>query len=318
MKANIKNIFLAVAIGGFITVTATSCKKDDPAPSTPNVVQLAQSDTTLSLLVTLVTKAGLAATLSTTNDITVFAPTNAAFRGAGISDAAIGALTNDQAKAGYEAILKYHVVGSKIASSAVPASGAVPTLNTKNLYASKNANGVFVNGKKVTTADLNASNGVVHKINGVLLPPTKSIAQIVIDNPSTFSILLAAVQRAGLDDELLAAGNYTVFAPTDAAFSLTPYTTPALITAAPADAVKTIVQAHVIPTNVFASDLINDAPAPTLNAGQTLTVATTPPSVRITGRAISAASPIVTTTQGSTFDIVATNGVIHIISKVIL
>ena len=318
MKTNIKDIFLAVAIGGFISVTTTSCKKDDPAPApTPNIVQLAQSDTTLSILVSAVTKAGLATTLSNTSNLTVFAPTNAAFRSAGYPQTVIDALTPAQVTSVLTPILTYHVLAAKVASTGVPASDTVKTLNGKNIYASKNANGVFINGIQVSAADLNATNGVVHKIAGVLVPPTQTIAEIVIANPGTFSLLLAAVQRAGLAGALSGAGKFTVFAPTDAAFGTTPYNTAAILAAAPVDAVAGIVKAHVIGTNVFASDLINNSTAPTLNAGQTLTIGTTPPSVKITGSA-NPASPIVTTTPGATFNIVATNGVIHVVSSVIL
>lgn len=315
-----KNLLLAFGAGAIITLTSTSCSKDDTPtpPSTPNIVELAQSDTSLSILVAAVTKAGLGSTLSTTNNLTVFAPTNAAFRSAGYTQAAIEALTPDQVTSILTPILTYHVVGAKVASSAVPTSDTVKTLNGKNIFASKNANGVFMNGIKVSKADLAASNGVVHVIDGVLIPPTKTIAQIVIDNPGTFSLLLAAVQKAELAGALSGAGKFTVFAPTNVAFEATPFNTAEKIQAADKDAVAGIVKAHVIGTNVFASDLINNSTAPTLNgASQTLTIATTPPSVKITGSA-SAASPIVTTTAGATYNIVATNGVIHVVSSVIL
>lgn len=313
-----KNLLLAFSAGAIITVTSTSCSKDDTPtpPSTPNIVELAQSDTSLSILVAAVTKAGLGTTLSTTNNLTVFAPTNAAFRSAGYTQAAIEALNADQVANILTPILTYHVVGAKVASSAVPASDTVKTLNGKNIFASKNGNGVFMNGIKVSKADLSASNGVVHIIDGVLIPPTKTIAQIVIDNPGTFSLLLAAVVKADLAGALSGAGKFTVFAPTDAAFGATPFNTAEKIQAADMAAVAGIVKAHVIGTNVFASDLAPGT-APTLNSGQTLTIATTPPSVKITG-SVNAASPIVTTTAGATYDIVATNGVIHVVSTVIL
>ncbi len=307
MKVNIKNIFLAAAIGGFITVTSTSCKKDDPAPSTPNVVQLAQSDTTLSLLVTLVTKAGLATTLSTTNNITVFAPTNAAFRAAGYTDAVINGLTNAQAAAGFTDVLTYHVVGARVLSTAVPVSDIVNTLNGKNIYASKNANGVFVNGKKVTAADLTASNGVVHKINGVLIPPTKTITQIVVDG-ADFSTLEAAVVLAGLAPTLDGPGKFTVFAPTNDAFVTSGITSLAGLTTTDAAG---IVGQHAFSTNIFASDLTAGTTGATVNPSKTLTIALSPATVKVTGSANPAS--VVTAT-----DIVATNGVIHVIDRVLL
>jgi uncharacterized surface protein with fasciclin (FAS1) repeats len=146
-----------------------SCDKEDTPPAQKNIVELAQSDTTLSILVSAVVKAGLTSTLSTTANLTVFAPTNAAFRAAGYPQTAIDALTATQVNDILVPILTYHVVGAKVLSTGVPASDTVKTLNGKNIFASKNANGVFVNGIAVTAADLEASNGVVHKIGGVLV-----------------------------------------------------------------------------------------------------------------------------------------------------
>ncbi len=307
MNTSIKNIFMATALGSII-VTSSSCKKDDPAPApTPNIVELAQSDTTLSLLVTLVTKAGLATTLSTTNNITVFAPTNAAFRAAGYPDAVINGLTNAQAAAGFTDVLKYHVVGAKVLSTGVPTSDTVNTLDSRNIYASKNANGVFVNGKKVIAADLNASNGVVHKINGVLLPPTKTITQIVVDNPD-FSTLKAAVILAGLDGTLGGQGKFTVFAPDNAAFVTSGLTSFAGVTPAQAAA---IVGQHAFGTNIFASDLVAGVTGSTVNPSETLTVALSPVTVKVTGGTTPASAV-------KSVDIVATNGVIHVIDRVLL
>lgn len=308
MKATNKfrNLFLMAALGTSLTVVTSSCSKDDPAPApTPNVVALAQTDSTLSLLVTLASKAGLADYLSNTNNITVFAPTNAAFRAAGYTDAVINNLTNAQAAAGFDAVLKYHVLAIRANSTAVPASDTLKTVNTKNIYASKNANGVFVNGIRVSTADLNASNGVVHKIDGVLIPPTQTIAQIVTSN-ADFSTLLAAlgVAQENLVTALSGPGKFTVFAPNNDAFA-----TSGITTLPPQAQAATIIKGHVIATNVFASDLINNATAPTLNASQTLTI-TLPPAVKITGSA-NAASGI------TTANIVATNGVIHVINRVL-
>ncbi|HMO62449.1 MAG TPA: fasciclin domain-containing protein [Ferruginibacter sp.] len=304
-----RNLLTAVA-GLMVTSGMVSCSKDDPAPTVRNIVQLAQTDTTLSILVSAVSKAGLATTLSTTSNLTVFAPTNAAFRAAGYPQTVIDALTPAQVTSILTPILTYHVVGATVSSSAVPASDTVKTLNGKNIYASRNANGVFVNGIAVTAADLTASNGVVHKIGGVLVPPTKTIAQIVIDDPANFSLLLTAVSKAGLADALLGPGKFTVFAPTNAAFGATPFNTADAINAADATAVGNIVKAHVIGTSVFASDLINGATAPTLNAGQTLTISL-PAAVKITGSANPASAV-------SAANIVATNGVVHVIDRVIL
>jgi uncharacterized surface protein with fasciclin (FAS1) repeats len=299
-------------MGAMLASTIVSCKKDDTPvtpPATANIVELAQTDTTLSILVSAVTKAGLASTLSTTPDLTVFAPTNAAFRAAGYPQTAIDALTPTQVTDILAPILKYHVVGAKVMAAGVPASDTVKSLNGKNIFASKNTNGVFVNGIKVSKADLSASNGVVHVIDGVLIPPTQTITQIVVGNPN-FSLLKAAVIRAGLDGVLGGAGKFTVFAPVNAAFPAS-LDTDAKITGSPVDAVAAIIKAHAIGTNVFASDLITNTTAPTLNANQTLTITIPPAAVKITNGTNTVSSAV------TTANIVATNGVIHIIDKVL-
>lgn len=302
---------LVAAIGTFFSTGLTSCSKDE-TPTTPtvkNIVELAQSDTTLSILVTAVSRAGLVNTLSTTPNLTVFAPTNAAFRNAGYTQAVIEGLSAADVTNVLTPILTYHVVAAKVLAANVPTSDTVKTLNGKNIYASKNANGVFINGQTVTAADLTASNGVVHKINGVLIPPTQTIAQIVTGNPN-FSTLLAALVAAqdGLVAALSGPGKFTVFAPDNDAFVTSGITTLSGITQPQA---ATIIKSHVIATNVFASDLINNSTAPTLNGGsQTLTI-TLPAAVKITG----STNPASTVT---TANVVATNGVVHIINRVIL
>ena len=307
-----KRFFLSVAMGTILTVAISSCSKEDPAPTptpTPNIVELAQSDTTLSILVSAVTKAGLVNTLSTTPNLTVFAPNNAAFRAAGYPQSVIDGLTPTQVTTILTPILTYHVVGSIVKSTDVPVSDAVATLNGKNIFASKNTNGVFVNGKKVTTPDLIASNGVVHIINGVLVPPTQTITEIVVGNPN-FSLLKTAVVHAGLAGALGGPGKFTVFAPVNAGFPAS-LDTDAEINAAPAATVAGVVTSHAFGTNIFASDLVAGNTGATVNPLTTLTVGLTPPSVKITGSA-NPASNITAT------DIVATNGVIHVIDKVLL
>jgi uncharacterized surface protein with fasciclin (FAS1) repeats len=170
---------------------------------------------------------------------------------------------------------------------------------------------VFVNGVKVKAADVAASNGVIHVISKVLYPvPSATIAGLATATPD-LSLLLVAVERAGLTGAVSGAGKYTVFAPTNAAFAAAGYPDAASINAAPVPAVAAIVKSHVLPTNVFSSDLIAAATLPTIQPAVSLTVGTTPASVKITGSG-SAASNIVSP------NILATNGVVHVIDRVLL
>lgn len=320
MKQTLQRLFFVTALGAL--VITSSCKKsDDPAPTptptpTPTVVGVAQADTTFSILVAAVTKAGLVSTLSdATRSFTVFAPTNNAFRAAGYTAASINALSATDVTNILTPLLTYHVLGAKVLAAGVPTSDTVKTVNGKNLFASKNANGVFLNGIKVTAADVAASNGVVHVIGSVLVPPTQTIAQIVTTNPS-FSLLLTAVNRAssgvaggGLVTALSNPGKYTVFAPVNAGFPAALDTDAEINAVAPA-AVAAILGSHAFSTNIFAGDLVAGATGATLNPLTTLTIGLTPaPNVKITG-STNTASNI------TTANVVATNGVIHIINTV--
>jgi uncharacterized surface protein with fasciclin (FAS1) repeats len=324
-------------IGALLLISSlalTSCNKNDDAPApapqpgpTATVVGIAQSDSNFSILVAAVQKAGLVNTLSNpAANFTVFAPTNAAFRSIGLTAASINALTSQTDINNLASILTYHVVGARVASNVVPDTDSVKTVNGRNIFASRNSNGVFVNGNRVSTADLNATNGIVHVIGSVLIPPTRSIAQVVIASASApqpeFSLLLAAVQRAGLAGVLSGSGKYTVFAPTNAAFVAAgaPFNTTAGIAAADSATVRRIVLAHVVPTNVYAGDIIVGSIAPTANsvAGgtqQTLTL-TGATALRLTA-STNPSSNVITNPAGL-FNITTTNGVIHAIDRVLL
>lgn len=301
-------IFKFLIAGAICISTFVSCKKDDPTPTPSTITDIVNSDASFSLLKQAITRAGLGSALST-GSLTVFAPDNTAFAAAGINSAAIDALTVAQ----LTDILTYHVVGSKVASSGVPASDTVKTLQGKNLYASKNANGVFVNGIKVKTADVQASNGVIHVISSVLIPPTKNIAELASAEP-TLSLVLAAAVRAGLAGALTSPGKYTVFAPNDAAFAAAGFPDVASINNADPAVLAPIVKAHVLTTNVFSSDLIAGATVPTLQPGKSLTVGLTPPSVKISTSMNPASNIII---PGGV-NIIGTNGVVHVIDRVLL
>jgi hypothetical protein len=296
---------LAICItSGTLLTGFNSCKKDDPQPAQKNIVEIVIADPNFSLLKQAVVRAGLTTVLSS-GSLTVFAPDNAAFATAGLDSATISTIPEDI----LGDILKYHVLNAKVEASGVPASDTVNTFDGLNLYASSNANGVFVNGIKVKTANVQAANGVIHVISDVLIPPTESIAEVVSGN-SNFEVLLAAVVRAGLATAVSSNGKYTVFAPTDDAFAAAGFPDVASINLAPQNAVTAIVKAHIIGTNVFASDLINASTAPTLQTGVSLTIGTNPASVKLTG----SASPVSNIDEAN---ITTTNGVIHVIDRVL-
>jgi len=173
------------------------------------------ADSTMSTLVSLVTKAGLVPALQS-GDFTVFAPTDAAF--AKVPNATLNSLLADTTA--LADLLKYHVVAGKVMKSDVHNEQTVTTLaGTKlrvNIYRHNNV--VTVEGVPIGTFDVTASNGYIHKLDGVMMPPSGNVLDAVVATPD-LSTLLAAVTKAGLADALKA-DNLTVFAPTNAAFAM--------------------------------------------------------------------------------------------------
>ena len=299
MKTNLfSNLKLfTLGLAGILSLASCSKDEDNNTPAPKSIAEIVNTDANFSLLKAAVEKAGLGTALSS-GTLTVFAPDNSAFAEAGIDLALINA-----ASTGFiDSVLKYHVVGAKVLSTGVPASDTVKSLLGTNLYASKNSNGVFVNGIKVKAADVTASNGVIHVISNVLIPPTKNIAELVSAD-ADLSSLLGLVAGYGLVPAVSGSGKLTVFAPTNAAFSA--------ITSLPDTAtVIAILTSHIIGTNVFASDLINGDSAKTLN-NNFLLIGLNPASVKIK----TSSAPVSNITAA---DIIATNGVIHKIDRVLL
>merc|ERR1712125_7152 len=152
------------------------------ADSKPNIVELAQSVDDLSTLVAAVVAGDLAETLSSPGPFTVFAPTNEAF--GALPEGTLDTLLKPENKDQLVDILTYHVLPAQVLSTDLKFFQRVPTVEGKNLHIYKNHRGVFVTPdgkdfKTVTAADNHASNGVVHIIDGVLLPPASEDAVLV-------------------------------------------------------------------------------------------------------------------------------------------
>ena len=132
-----------------------------------NIVQIASGNKDFSTLVAAVVAAGLAETLSGYGPFTVFAPTNEAF--AKLPAGTVQELIKPENKERLAAILTYHVVAGKALSSDLSDGQLIKTVNGQEVTVSIGDN-VKVNGAVVTTADLEASNGVIHVIDGVIMP----------------------------------------------------------------------------------------------------------------------------------------------------
>jgi uncharacterized surface protein with fasciclin (FAS1) repeats len=150
-----------VAAGAF---AATS----SPRQAQPNIVQTAAAAGQFKTLVSLVKQAGLAKTLSGTGRFTVFAPTDAAF--AKVPKATLKQLAANKAK--LRAVLLYHVVSGRLTAAKVAKLRSAKTLNGAAVRIRVSGGMVYVNGARVVKPNVSASNGVIHVINRVLIPPT--------------------------------------------------------------------------------------------------------------------------------------------------
>ncbi len=296
-------------LGGlFVLFSMSACKKDNSIKTDNTINGIVSTTADFSTLNSAVLQAGLSATLSGTGPFTVFAPNNEAFTASGITPAVLASLPSDQVKN----ILLYHTISSKIMAAQVPAGPDAPVAaaNGDTLYVTSNSKGVFVNGTQVTQADVAASNGVIHVIGNVLMPPSGNIVEMAQADTS-LSYLVAAVVTANLQGALSGAGPFTVFAPTNDAFRAAGFPTIASIEAASPATLASILTYHVIGARVFSSDLTDGEQATTLN-DEKVTIGLSSAAATVKGNGNSSPSNIIAT------NIVATNGVIHVIDQVLL
>jgi uncharacterized surface protein with fasciclin (FAS1) repeats len=161
-------IVVVLAVAGIAGIASASPAKQT-GMSDKNIVQTAVAAGQFKTLVSLVKQAGLAGALSAPGPLTVFAPTDAAF--AKVPKATLAALGKD--KALLKSVLLYHVAKGKVTAAKVVKLKSVKTLNGASLAIRVTGGKVFVGGAQVVTPDVMASNGVIHVINKVLIPPAK-------------------------------------------------------------------------------------------------------------------------------------------------
>jgi uncharacterized surface protein with fasciclin (FAS1) repeats len=271
-------------------------------PALPSVVEIVVNSPDHTILEAAVIAAELADDLSGEGPFTVFAPTDAAF--AALPEGTVEELLEDPTGA-LAQILLYHVVGAEAYSTDLSDGQMIMTLQGQDVTVTINDDGVFINDAKVTMADIAASNGVVHVIDAVMLPPAlPSVVEIVVNSPD-HTILEAAVIAAELADDLSGEGPFTVFAPTDAAFAALPEGTVEELLEDPTGALAQILLYHVVGAEAYSTDLSDGQMIMTLQ-GQDVTVTINDDGVFINDAKVTMA------------DIAASNGVVHVIDAVIL
>ncbi len=235
------------------------------------------------------------------NQLTLFAPSDDAFAALGLDRTNIGSVP------GLTDILLYHAVAGKVFSTQLT-EGFVPTLNGAAVEIKLDGE-VMVNMANVIFADKRALNGVVHVIDRVMLPPTVNLVELALSLNPEFSILVQAVTKAGLGETLATGGPFTVFAPTNEAFvALLAELNFNSLDEIPVDVLTKVLLYHVVEGRVYSSDLTS---GPVNALGGTFSVDTSTLTLTDANGREAGLIP-------SLLNVQATNGVVHVINKVIL
>ena len=278
----------------------------------PDIVQLAQGNPDLSILVEAVDAAGLASTLKQAGPYTVLAPTNAAFA-ALLAELGVTKAQLLADKALLTTVLTYHVLPAAVKRADIPLGKAVTTVQGGIFKVEAAGTGLRITDGRnrtanITATDIVASNGLVHVIDKVILPANKNIVQTAQALPD-FSILVEAVVAADLQGTLSGVGPFTVFAPTNAAFAslLTELGVSKEALLANKALLTQVLTYHVVAGRVLKSGVPVGTPIATVQ-GDTFTIDASLAIADQRGRS----AKIVAT------DVLTSNGVIHVIDKVIL
>ncbi|NRA65618.1 MAG: fasciclin domain-containing protein [Pseudobacteriovorax sp.] len=288
-----------------------SAEEPEPAPELVNIVETAKAAGAFGTLLTALEAAELKDLLKSEGPFTVLAPNDDAF--AKLPAADLEAILTDKEK--LTNILKYHVIaGQKVKKETVITLTEATMANGDSVTITKTDDGVKINNSNVIATDILATNGVIHVIDSVLLPPAveepepePELLDIVETAKAAgmFGTLLTALEAAELKELLMSEGPFTVLAPKDEAFAKIP--------AADLDAIladkeklKNILKYHVIAGQKVKKETVITLTEATMANGDNVTITVTDDGVKIND------SNVVAT------DILATNGVIHVIDSVLL
>lgn len=331
MRKTVLLLTIVAVLTGLVVLPAAAQDDADDAPTiAATVVQSANAESPeFTTLLAALETAQLVPLLDETGPFTVFAPTDAAFA----RELEAAGLTADEVLNDEELLLQtllLHIVPGTFTAETVATLDGQQVASAywqSTLSIAVGDDGVTVNEQPVVQTDIIASNGVIHVIDGLLLPgdagslsggllegdaslAETAVAASVAEEDAEFVTLVAAVEAAGLVEALSTGGPYTVFAPTDAAFAalLDGLGITADDLLADTALLTEVLSYHVVPLNYFAADLaqLDGALVGTLLNDTALTIAATEDGVTVNGVNVVGA------------DVVANNGVIHVIDTVLI
>ena len=290
-----------------IALIMTACLVTMPiamADSSEDIPTNATNTGVHDTLVDALVQAELVSTLQGDGPFTVFAPTDQAFADAGID---LSTFDTDEEIAVLTDILLYHVYTAGAVYAADVTDGlTVAMANGDDATFTVTDGTVMIGDATVTTADVMASNGVIHVIDMVLMPPADlvDIAAVAMST-GVHDSLVAALVKADLVSTMQGVGPYTVFAPTDQAFTNAGIDLDAFTTDEEIAALTDILLYHVYSGAVYAAD-VTDGLAVEMVNGDYAQFTVTEGTVMIEDATVTAA------------DVMASNGVIHVIDKVLM
>jgi uncharacterized surface protein with fasciclin (FAS1) repeats len=270
------------------------------APATGPDLAAVAKNADLTTFLSLVEVSGLQ--LPADGRLTIFAPTNKAF--AAIPAEKVKFLTSNEGWATLRAVLKHHILPMALDSGSLLQRRGVLALSGQNLPI--DGEGLTIAGASFLKTDVPFDRGIVYVIDRVLMPETRSVAEIVSQDPR-LATLLKAVTTAGLAAQLGSEneGPWTVLAPSNEAFAALGEETIKALMADPSQ-LAIVLSAHVIPSRIRRSDMIAQRSARTLLGRDTVSFAMIDGKITVAGAGI------------ITADVEASNGVIHIIDRVIV
>ena len=286
-----------------------------------DIVDTAVAAGSFTTLVAAVQAAGLEGALRSEGPLTVFAPTDDAF--AALPEGLLDTVLADTEL--LTSILTYHVVAGEVPAAAVVTLETAETVQGESVTITVDDGAVMVNQANVVQTDIDASNGIIHVIDAVILPPSVAEALAAEDEAmdeeesmdegadiiatateaGSFTTLLTAIEAAGLTETLMGDGPFTVFAPTDEAFAAVDEETLNGLLADP-EALAQVLLYHVVEGAVPAADVVTLESATTVQ-GSDVEIAVEGDAVILNGSA-----NVVQT------DIETSNGIIHVVDEVLI
>ena len=304
----LKHIFFLALPLMAATVSLTSCEKEDNGVAVDNIDTLLTKTPGLTLFKAALEKTGMITYAKGGGPFTFFAPSDAAFKASGINTAADFDAIDPNVLA---QVLGFHILNGKRTLVEIPSGPNAPavTIGTLSIYASKNDKGAFINGSKISQADIIASNGVIHVLDKVMFPPLANMLVTLGANPS-YKLMVQGIAKAGLSTTFSGTTVYTVMAPTNAAFVAAGYDSTAIanLTGTALTNFTNILKYHVIIGRLFSSEF-KDGSLKTLQGPLLTMTVSGGPKVKGPGNA--------TAINISATDFAASNGVIHTIEGVL-